>query len=76
MYTVNKYGPLYGASAIAGNRFLYSLFAVAFPLFVIQSECPKDLPFPPSFSWVHPFSWCASQKPPLSRPCGFQMFSD
>lgn len=38
MYIVNTYGPLYGASAIAANRFLSFLFGVAFPLFTIQSE--------------------------------------
>lgn len=38
MYIMNTYGPLYGVSAIAANRFLSFLFAVAFPLFTIQSE--------------------------------------
>lgn len=38
MYIMNTYGPLYGASAIAANRFLSYLFAVAFPLFAIQSK--------------------------------------
>lgn len=38
MYIMNTYGPLYGASAIAANRFLSFLFGVAFPLFTIQSE--------------------------------------
>lgn len=38
MYIMNTYGPLYGASAIAANRFLSFLFGVAFPLFIIQSE--------------------------------------
>lgn len=41
MYIMNTYGPLYGASAIAANRFLSYLFAVAFPLFAIQSESLK-----------------------------------
>lgn len=38
MYIMNTYGPLYGVSAIAANRFLSFLFGVAFPLFTIQSE--------------------------------------
>lgn len=38
MYVMNTYGPLYGASAIAGVRFLSYLLAVAFPLFAIQSK--------------------------------------
>lgn len=38
MYIMNTYGPLYGASAIAANRFSSYLLAVAFPLFAIQSK--------------------------------------
>lgn len=42
---MNTYGPLYGASAIAANRFLSFLFAVAFPLFTIKSELSLESPY-------------------------------
>ena len=45
MYIMNTYGPLYGASAIAANRFLSFLFGVAFPLFTIQSESSLKSPY-------------------------------
>lgn len=51
MYIVNTYGPLYGASAIAANRFLSFLLGFAFPLFTIQSELLlKPIYFALSFS--------------------------
>lgn len=38
MYLIDSYGPQYGASAVSANVFSRCIFAVAFPLFAIQSE--------------------------------------
>ena len=38
IYLLNTYGPLYGASATAGSRFLSYIMGLAFPLFAIQSK--------------------------------------
>lgn len=56
MYIINTYGPIYGASAIAANRFSAYLFAAAFPLFATQSKFNQSF-FSLQFVWFSSLSW-------------------